>query len=297
MRIIVCMKQVDQGNGPPTFDSGKKEINPNCLPPAVNIYDIYALEGAMDCKQRNGDTEVIALTFGPEGFDDLLRYCLARGVDHAVRIWQEGIAPDDSFAIGKILAQFARRSDGSLVFCGMMSEDSCSAMMPAIIAGELSWPWVNRVIRMEPMDKDLGIRVVQKAEKGGRLETSLKIPAVLAFCPNLDGFRYVSLHRRLRKQHGPLQLYRPDELGIVCHDANGSNSPIKIKKIRQPKPRTKRTAIASQGMSGEDLMWAMISGTKKKQDDNLIRGAPSELADGILNFLMEKGMLDPSRVV
>jgi electron transfer flavoprotein alpha/beta subunit len=291
------MKQVGQGNGPPTFDKGKKEGNPNCLPPAVNIYDVYALEGAMDCKQRNGNTEVIALTFGPEGFDELLRYSLARGVDHAVRIWQEGIALDDPFTIGKILAQFARWSDGSLVFCGMMSEDSCSAMMPAIIAKELSWPWVNRVIRVEHMDKDLKIRVVQKAEKGGRLETSLGIPAVVAFCPNLDGFRYVSLHRRLHKQHNALQLYRPDDLGIVCHDANRSDPPIKIKKIREPKPRTKRTAIASQAISGEDLMWAMISGTKKKQDDNLIRAAPSELAESILNFLMEKGMLDPSRVV
>ena len=291
------MKQVGQGNGPPTFDKGEKEGNPDCLPSAVNIYDIYALEGAMDCKRRNGNIEVIALTFGPGGFDELLRYSLARGVDHAVRIWQEGIAPDDPFTIGKILAQFARRSDVSLVFCGMMSEDSCSAMMPAIIAAELSWPWANRVIRGGTMDKDREIRVVQKAERGGRLEASLGIPSVLAFCPNLDGFRYVSLHRRLRKQDSPLQLYRPEDLGMVGHDANGSEAPIKIKRIRQPKPRTKRTAIASQALSGEDLMWAMISGTKKKQDDNLIRGAPSELADSILNLLMEKGMLDPSRIV
>jgi len=250
----------------------------------------------MGCKQRNTHTEVIALTFGPDGHDEILRYCLARGVDQGIRIWREGIPLDDPFSIGRMLARCARHFDISLIFCGMMSEDSRSAMMPAIMAKALGWPWANRVIRVELMDKVSGIRVVQKAERGGRLETSLVVPSVLAFCPNVDGFTYISLHRRLRKRHSPLQLYWPDELGTVSHDAAPRPSPIEIKRIRQPKPRTKRTAVAFEALSGEDLMLAMISGTKKKQNDNLIRGAPSELADSILQCLMERGMIDSSKL-
>ncbi len=289
------MKQVVDGKGPPALSQVPGGGPPPDASLTVNICDLYALEAAMAFKEKRADAEITALTIGPEDSDQVVRYALARGADHATRIWHEEISVDDPFTVGMIIAIFARLSGCSLLFCGMMSEDSCSAIVPALVAERLGWNWVNRVIGIEPAKNGSGLRVLQKGERGARLEISCGLPAVLACCPRMQGFNYVSLHRRLLVQQRPVRLHSREDLGFEAPDA--VDPPMKILRTRSPKPRTKRTAIASKALTGEDLMWAMISGKGgKKQEDQLIRGDPDELAGKILDFLLEKGMLDPSQL-
>jgi len=97
-------------------------------------------------------------------------------------------------------------------------------------------------------------------------------------------------------ENKPIQIYNLNQLGLQSQEIMGSQSPVKVVKVRQPKPRTKRTVIGSQQLSGEELMWQMISGASGKKDDgNLVRGEPEKLAERILNFLTEKGIFHPSK--
>ena len=295
MHIIVCMKQTREGEGPPAFPR-RKGLEMPSESPSINLCDIYALEAAVTLKEKGLGVQITALTVGPHSSDQVLRYALARGANHAARIWHESLSIDDAFAVGMILARFTGLSDASLLFCGMMSEDSCSAMVPAFTAAKLKWPWMNRVIHVDGVESNSSIRAVQKGEKGDRLGVLCNLPAVLAFCPCVEGFQYVSVHRQLRTTNRPIQIGELDQLELEPTEL-AQISPITIVGTRYPKPRTKRTAIASQGLSGEDLMWSMISGSGgQKQDDNLVRGDPKKLADSILDYLLEEGLLDVSRL-
>lgn len=293
MKIIVCMKEVSEGRGPQVSRRITAEANQRSSS-TVNVYDLYALEAAMALRRKNSGVEVAALTVGPEHSDRVLRYALARGVNHAFRISSEGIAVDDPFSVGTAIARFARFFGGALICCGMMSEDSCWGIVPALVAEKLGWPWVNRVIEMAPAKDGASLRVMRKEEQGAILEVECGSPAVLACCPRMEGFDYVSAHRRARMEERPICLYSLEDLGEAVSEAD---APIRILRTRNPKPRTKRTAIASKALSGEELMLAMISGTGgKKRDDQIIRGNPGELAGKILDFLLGKGILDPSQL-
>ncbi|WP_170302058.1 electron transfer flavoprotein subunit beta/FixA family protein [Desulfosarcina widdelii] len=285
------MKQVGDGEGPPTL----AETSARAYLPCVSLYDLYALEEALDLREKQPGIEITALTIGPEDCDQVVRYAMARGADHAVRIWHDSINPDDPFAIGMIVALFARFLGCSLIFCGIMSEDLRSAIMPSFAAERLGWNWLNMVIDIEPAENGSGVRVIQKREKGKRVETFCGFPAVLACCHKSDGFDYVSLHRRLRMQNKPVRLYGIDDLEMETLDL--TDPPMKILKSRNPKPRTKRTPIALEALSGEDLMWGMITGSGgTKDDDQISRGSPNELAGKILDLLIEEGAVDKSQL-
>jgi electron transfer flavoprotein beta subunit len=250
----------------------------------------------MVVKERSPSVNVTALSIGPPNVDEVLRYCIARGVDDAWRIWEEGIAVGDPYIVSQIIAQAARLSQCSLLLCGMMSEDSCSAIVPALVAKKLDWPWVNRVVSMKLSENVIGITVLQRGEKGNRLEIFCKLPALLAFHPTLLGHQYISICRLRWAGKRPIQTYNLGEVGLKSQELNVNQSPIKVVKIRQPKPRTKRSTIASQQLSGEELMWQMISGPSgRKNDDNLVRGEPEKVAERILNFLIEKGIFHSTK--
>jgi electron transfer flavoprotein beta subunit len=291
MRIMVCVKQVIDVRAPLIVDRRTSIVTAPGTSPVINKADICAIETAMGLK-GSIRTEVLAVSIGPAFADRALRYCLARGVDIAWRIWDESIALGDPYIIAEIIAEAAKISHCSALLCGMASEDSQSAIVPALIAEKLGWPWVNRVVNIKLVENFTGVTVLQRGERGSRLEISCCLPSVLALYPALSGHQYVSARRLRAAERKPIQTYSLTQLGLQSHEVISHKSPIKVKKVRQPKPRTKRTVIASRQVSGEDLVWQMISGTSgKKENDNLARGEPIMLAERILEFLSEKGII------
>lgn len=290
MRIMLCVKQVLDVRTPLTVDRRTSTVTAPGATPIINRADLCALEAAMNLKEKTPSAEVIALSIGPATVDKVLRYCLARGVNHAWRIWDEGIPVGDSYVISRVISQVAQISQCSLLLCGMVSEDSCSAVVPALVAEKMSWPWVNSVVKIQRLEEATGITVLQRGEKGGRLEIYCKLPTLLAFYPALSGHQYISSRRLRLAENKCIEIYNLKKLGLQPRELIESRSPVRAVKVRQPKPRTKRTPIASQQLSGEELMWQMISGVSgRKDDENLLRGEPEKLAERILNFLTEKG--------
>ena len=290
MRIMLCVKQVLDVRTSLTVDRRTHTVTAPGATPIINRADLCALEAAMGLKEKTPSVEVIALSIGPANVDKVLRYCLARGVNSAWRIWDEGISIGDPYLISQIIAQVVQGAQCSLLLCGMVSEDSCSAVIPAFVAQKLNWPWVNRVVSIKRVENSTGITTLQRGEKGSRLEIFCNLPAILAFYPALSAHQYIS-SRRLRLAEGrTIQICNLEQFGLQSQELNRSQSPVRVVKVRQLKPRTKRTAMASHQLSGEELMWQMISGPSgKKGDENLCRGEPQKLAERILNFLIEKG--------
>jgi electron transfer flavoprotein beta subunit len=296
MRIMVCVKQVIDVRASLIVDRRTSIVTAPGTSPVINRADICAIEAAMGVKENIKTAEVLAMNVGPPITDKTIRYCLARGVDIVWRIWDESVALGDPYIIAEIIAEAAKVSHCSLLLCGMASEDSQSAIVPALIAEKLGWPWVSRVVNIKLAENFTGVTVLQRGKRGSRLEISCCLPSVLAFYPALSGHQYVSVRRLRAAENKPYQTYSLTQLGLQSHEVISYKSPIKVIKVRQPKPRTKRTAIASQQLSGEDLMWQMISGTSaKKENDNLVRGEPIMLAERILEFLSEKGIFHQTK--
>ncbi|MFV0464795.1 MAG: electron transfer flavoprotein subunit beta/FixA family protein [Lachnospiraceae bacterium] len=147
MKIVVCMKQVPA--------SDKVEIDPETgsmirlnSDTRTNPYDLYALEAALEIKERTGST-VIALTMGPEHAVSMMKDAYSMGADRAVILADRKFAGSDVLATSYTLAQGIRVLEGAdLIICGKQTTDGDTAQIGPAIAEHLGIPhsaWVNEI--------------------------------------------------------------------------------------------------------------------------------------------------------
>ena len=85
MKIIVAIKQVPDRDAPVRIDAAGKWIDESDLQYAINEPDAYALEEALQLKEKHGG-EVIVLSAGPERVGTTIREALAKGADRGLHI-------------------------------------------------------------------------------------------------------------------------------------------------------------------------------------------------------------------
>ena len=104
MHIVVCIKQVLQLGDEVEFTDDGLDVDPDYLDPALNEWDSFATEEALQLRERLGG-EVVVVTCGPKQSEAALRRCLAMGADRAIRV--EGVARDP-FSVARALADVVR---------------------------------------------------------------------------------------------------------------------------------------------------------------------------------------------
>ena len=85
MKIIVAIKQVPERDAPVRIDPAGTWIEESSLQFALNESDAYALEEALQLKEKHGG-EVVVVSAGPERVGSTIREALAKGADRAVHI-------------------------------------------------------------------------------------------------------------------------------------------------------------------------------------------------------------------
>src|SRR6202789_2734481 len=106
MKIVVAIKQVPERDAQIHVAADGKWIDESDLNYAINEPDAYALEEALQLKEKNGG-EVIVLCAGPERVTSTLREALAKGADRAIHVvtTDEGegsLAARDKLGVAKL---------------------------------------------------------------------------------------------------------------------------------------------------------------------------------------------------
>ena len=91
MKILVTVKEV--ADVADDFEIEGLSIPETYLEYDLNEWDDYAVEAAVRiAEDRDEDVEVVAVTIGPERSEETVRMALAKGVDRAVRVWDDALA-------------------------------------------------------------------------------------------------------------------------------------------------------------------------------------------------------------
>ena len=107
MEIITCIKRVPDIPDFVKIDASGKDIQRNELIFKINEWDEYAVETALQIKEKLGGS-FTAVTVGTEECEDILRRALALGADKAIRV-NEDVINADSFVIAKIMSTLISR--------------------------------------------------------------------------------------------------------------------------------------------------------------------------------------------
>jgi electron transfer flavoprotein beta subunit len=171
------------------IDRGAKDIKRDALPFVVNEWDNYAVEEAIQLKERLGG-EVTAVTVGKEDDEEVLRRALAMGADRAIRI-DPGTWVLDHFGISRVLSRVIQDMPHDLVLTGVQADDDNCGMVGILLAEHLNLPHAAVVTKIEPRDTEALIRVELE---GGMDEVSrIPLPCLLSIQTGINEPRYVSI--------------------------------------------------------------------------------------------------------
>ena len=103
MNILVCIKQV-----PDTteirIDPATNRLIREGVPSIVNTFDVFALEAAARCRDKDPDTKIYVVSMGPEQAKTALRECLAIAADKAYLVSDRAFGGSDTYATSYILS-------------------------------------------------------------------------------------------------------------------------------------------------------------------------------------------------
>ncbi len=191
MKIIVAIKQVPTRDSQFKLNSTAKWIDDADLTFEINEPDAYALEEALQLKEKAGAGEVIALCLGPERAGSTIREALAKGADRAIHIVCEQPEALDPLAISKLLASAVRTESPDLVVTGLQSDDLGSGQTGVILAELLGAS--HATIIMEVLPQAGSIRVKRELEDGWFQYINMPLPAVLTIQSGANRLRYATL--------------------------------------------------------------------------------------------------------
>jgi len=153
----------------------------------INVDCSFALEQALQLKNRVRDAELIVLSMGPPSFEQSLRKAVAMGFDRAVLLSDRRLGGSDTYATGLCLAAalhaLGLRKDGAdpfIVFAGRQTSDGDTAHVPSQVAENLGIPQATFVERVG-LDGDH--LVARRIIEGGYQTLRLPIPCVVAIAP------------------------------------------------------------------------------------------------------------------
>ena len=190
MKIVVAIKQVPERDAQVRIDAAGKWIDDSGLQYALNEPDAYALEEALQLKEKHGG-EVVVVSAGPESVGATLREALAKGADRAIHIVSENLGLLDALGVARLLAAAIQPENPDLVLTGLQSEDLGLGQTGVIVAELLGLPHATLILHVEKTET--GFIVKRELEEGWFQTINLPAPALLTIQSGGNKLRYATL--------------------------------------------------------------------------------------------------------
>lgn len=237
MKIIVSVKQVPARDSNLRIAGDGKWLDESDLSFEINEPDAYALEEALQLKEKLGG-EVVVLCAGPERVSQTIREALAKGADRAIHVQVDSASILDSFGTARLLAKAVESEAPDLILTGLQSDDLGYGQTGVIMAELLGWPHATIVMEVEQAGN--GIKVKRELEGGWFQHVTLPLPAVLTVQSGIKKLRYATLMGIKRAKSKEVRVVDGASLAI------GASSSQPFARIYTPERRK-----SSQLFSGD----------------------------------------------
>jgi electron transfer flavoprotein beta subunit len=192
MKIIVSIKQVPARDSALRVNGAGTWLDDSDLSFEMNEPDAYALEEALQLKEKLGG-EVVVLCAGPQRATQTIREALAKGADRAIHV--ETAAEDegrlDALATARLLAKAAQPEAADFILTGLQSDDLGYGQTGVVLAELLGYSHATIVMEVEPLGDQ--VRVKRELEDGWFQNVVLGLPVVLTIQSGIKKLRYATL--------------------------------------------------------------------------------------------------------
>ena len=233
MKIIVSIKEVPVRDSQLRIDASGRWIEDGDLSYEMNEPDAYALEEALQLKEKHGG-EVIALCAGPPSAARTIREALAKGADRALHIEDEHISSWDTLGLARLLAKAVAPEKPDLILTGLQSDDLGYGQTGVVLAEILGLPHATIIMAAEVLNGT--IRVKRELESGWFQNIEMPLPAVLTIQSGINKLRYATLMGIKKAKTKELRALAASDLGVAV------SSTATIERIYSPQ-KVKQTQL------------------------------------------------------
>ncbi len=205
MDSIVCIKRVPDSGARIRVAADGSGIDESGLKYVMNPYDEFALEEALQLRERAGEGTVTAIILGPPEAEETLRNALAMGADEAVLL--VGEPPADGLATARLLAEEIEGRTYDLLFFGKQAIDDDNMQVPLMVAELLDLPAATVVVELEVGD---GRAAATREVEGGHEVVEFELPGVVGAQKGLNEPRYANLKGIMAAKKKPLEQKEVD---------------------------------------------------------------------------------------
>lgn len=205
LRILVPVKRVVDHQVRPRVKNGLLEASKY----SINPFDDIALEQALRWQEKKITQSTHAVTIGPKPSQDILRQCLAKGIQSVSHV--ETSTDLEPLNVARVLAQCVLKQDANLVIMGKQAIDDDSNCTGQMLAGLLGWAQATNAANIELLD-DGRAKVVREVD-GGQETLVARLPMVITADLRLAQPRYVKLPSLMKAKRQPIDTVKLESLG------------------------------------------------------------------------------------
>jgi len=209
MKILVSVKRVVDYNVKVRVKADGTGVETANVKMSMNPFDEIAVEEAVRLKEAGVATEIVVVSCGVQACQETLRTALAIGADRAILV--ETDAELQPLAVAKLLKAVCAKESPQVAILGKQAIDDDSNQTGQMLAALMGWPQATFASKLVVAD---GKAQVTREVDGGLETLSLKLPAVVTTDLRLNEPRYVTLPNIMKAKKKPLEILKPDALGV-----------------------------------------------------------------------------------
>jgi electron transfer flavoprotein beta subunit len=261
MRIAVCIKQVPETKSV-KMDPETRTVIRQGVQSIINPLDLYAIEAALELKERKGG-EITALSMGPPQAVSALKEAVAMGIDKAALVSDRAFAGSDTWATSWILAGALKKLGAfDLIICGERATDGDTGQVGPEMAAALELPVITYVNHINEL-QDGELKVSRLVESGTE-KLSMRLPGVLTVVKEIGEPRLPTFRGKLKAKSMEIPTFTLETLELDKSRIGLKGSPTRVVKIFQPEiVRTcqmLRAETEEQTAEAVDAMLAFMEG-------------------------------------
>ena len=226
MKVLVPVKRVVDYNVKVRVKSDNTGVDIANVKMSMNPFDEIAVEEAVRLKEKGVATEVIAVSCGVQQCQETLRTAMAIGADRAILVQtDEELQP---LAVAKLLKALVDKEQPGLVILGKQAIDDDCNQTGQMLAALADLPQATFASKVELTADSV---TVAREVDGGSETLKLSLPAIVTTDLRLNEPRYVTLPNIMKAKKKPLEVIKPDALGVDVTPR------IKTLKVSEPPKR------------------------------------------------------------
>jgi electron transfer flavoprotein beta subunit len=238
MKIAVCVSQVPDTTTKVKIGADGKSIDPAGVTYIINPYDEFAVEAALQMKEKNGG-ETIVLSVGRDSNKEAIKKAYAMGIEKGILIKSD--MEMDSYCVAKNLSEVLKEINPDVIFFGKQSIDYDDSQVGSLVAEMIGFPSISVVVDIK---LEGSIITCEREIEGGKEVVESTLPAAITAQRGLNNPRYPNLKGIMQAKSKPIEE----------RQATYTENKTEILNMTMPSPKPKGKIVGTDVSAVPELV-------------------------------------------